>query len=559
MPFENPFLSYIDRSYNQIKQAVLNRLAVVVPEVTDNSESNILVRLINVYAAIAEMLGYYLDNMARETFLSNARLYFTAVKIAKQYDYRIASSQAASVDLQFTFQQTGAGAFTGFTVPAGTEIQTAEGIQFFTVEDLVFANSSLNTITGVVSATNAQSVTGVNLGTSSGNATQVFTAPTEVAGFTIVAIVGGLPYVGVETFAFSSPTDQHFVQSVDENKNVIITFGDGVNGLIPPLGDSIDINYNRCDGESANVAANTVINIISPLPTPPIGYTISVSNPSRAAGGTGVEDLASLKKHIPLQLRTNNRAVTEQDFVDIATLNPQVAQAAVSYSCGKFVSVYVVPDGGGIASQALLNDVSNFFEPRRIITTSIDVLAAGEIRIQLSLTLRVAANQLRASVEADVRSALLNFFSVDNQSIGGALRISDIYQTIENVTGVSSSTIEAIVPVPYGRPEASNTTPILTWAPYLLNTSVGAFQYRIVFTSATTYQLYKEAAFIAVYNVGDTVTTTEITFTISGSYALGDVFTFVTYPFATTDLTLMEQSIPAALPNDITINAIGGI
>ena len=410
MPFENPFLSYIDRSYNQVKQAVLSRLAVIVPEVTDNSESNILVRLINVYAAIAEMLGYYLDNMARETFLSNARLYFTAVKIAKQYDYRIASSQAASVDLQFTFQQTGTVGFSGFTVPAGTEVQTAEGIQFFTVEDLVFPASILNTITGVVSATNAQSIAGLSLGTSDGNATQVFTVPTDVAGFTIVAIVGGLPYIGVETFAFSGPTDQHFVQSVDENKNVIITFGDGTNGLIPPLGDGITINYNSCDGEDANVAANTVTNIVSTLPTPPTGYTIATSNPSRASGGTEVEDLASLKKHIPLQLRTNNRAVTEQDFVDIATLNPQVAQAAVSYSCGKFVSVYIVPDGGGIASQALLDAVSDFFEPRRIITTSIDVLAAGEIRIQLSLTLRVESNQLRATVESDVRDALLDFF-----------------------------------------------------------------------------------------------------------------------------------------------------
>ena len=559
MPLNNPFLSYIDRSYNQIKQAVLNRLAVVVPEVTDNSESNILVRLINVYAAIAEMLGYYLDNMARETFLSNARLYFTAVKIAKQYDYRIASSQAASVDLQFTFQQTGTGPFTGFTVPAGTEVQTADGIQFFTIQDLVFLPSSLNTITGVVAATNAQAVTGVSLGTSNGNATQVFTAPTDVAGFTIVAIVGGVPYIGVETFAFSGPTDQHFVQSVDENKNVIITFGDGVNGLIPPLGDSIEINYNRCDGQDANVSANTVTNIISTLPTPPTGYEISVSNPSRAAGGTEVEDLASLKKHIPLQLRTNNRAVTEQDFIDIANLNPQVAQASVSYSCGKFVSVYVAPDGGGIASQALLNDVSDFFEPRRIITTSIDVLAAGEIRIQLLITLRVASNQLRSTVQTDVRNALLDFFSVDNQQIGGTLHISDIYQTIENVTGVNSSTIEALVPVPYGLPDVGNTTPILTWSPSLLNTSVGTFQYRILFISATSFQLYKGAAFIAVYNVGDTITTTEITFTVSGSHAIGDVFTFVTYPFATTDLELMEQSIPAALSSDITINATGGI
>ena len=80
MALKNQWVGYISRSYLQIKNSVLQRLSEIVPEVTDHSESNILVIIIGIFSGIAEMLNYYIDNMARESFITTARRYSSVVK-----------------------------------------------------------------------------------------------------------------------------------------------------------------------------------------------------------------------------------------------------------------------------------------------------------------------------------------------------------------------------------------------------------------------------------------------------------------------------------------------
>ena len=73
MPTNNPWLTPYQRSFNSIKQQLINQLRVKVPEVTDYTEGNILILIISIFAAIAEVIHYYIDNTARETFFSTAR------------------------------------------------------------------------------------------------------------------------------------------------------------------------------------------------------------------------------------------------------------------------------------------------------------------------------------------------------------------------------------------------------------------------------------------------------------------------------------------------------
>lgn len=559
MPLNNPFLSYIGRSYEQIKQAALNYLAILTPEITDNNDSNILVRMLNVWAGIAEMIGYYVDNMAREQFLSNCRLYWSAIKIARQYDYRVASSQAASVRIKFTYQNTGTSAFTGVNIPAGTQIQTDTGIIFTTVEDLILPPSTLNTIEGFVDAVNTTQVTGLSLGTSDGTANQEFVIDDAVGGFSVTTIVGGVTvWSSQETLAYSIPTDQDFVQTVNESKKVIIRFGDGVAGAIPNLSDTIEVNYTRTDGEDGNVDANTLTTAVGAIPTPS-GFTLTITNPDRASGGATVESLTSLKRNIPRLIRTKNRAVTEQDFIDIGNLHPQVQQTSVVFECGKTVDVYIVPIGGGIAASTLVTDVENWYDPRKIITTNLNVFPAGEIRLQLQITLRVLANYIQADVVSNVRTNLLDFFSPENQQIGGTVHVGDIYEVIENTQGVSSSTVVSLVPVPYARPSAANINQVLAWTRAIQPANTSTDFWEIKFTAATTFQLLKNNNFLGSFSTGTTITQPEIVFTVTGTYSIPDTFTFYTYPYSSNDLDLQEQSIPTALTADILINPIGGV
>jgi hypothetical protein len=100
MALDNTWVGYLQRSYKSIKASILSRLEVLVPEVTDRSESNILVILIGAFAGLVEQLNYYIDNMARELYLPTARRYSSVVKIARLLDYRVMAKVGATVDLQ---------------------------------------------------------------------------------------------------------------------------------------------------------------------------------------------------------------------------------------------------------------------------------------------------------------------------------------------------------------------------------------------------------------------------------------------------------------------------
>ena len=95
----NTWVSYIDRTYQQIKDKVLTLLNSKVPEMTDNTEQNLFVKLLSIWSGIAEMLGYNIDQSARESHISSARLYQSMILLAEQYDYRVKAKLAASADV----------------------------------------------------------------------------------------------------------------------------------------------------------------------------------------------------------------------------------------------------------------------------------------------------------------------------------------------------------------------------------------------------------------------------------------------------------------------------
>ena len=138
MALKNPWVGYVDRSFEQIKSSLLSRLTISNPEITDHSESNILVVIVSMFAGLTEMLGYYIDNMARESFISTARRYVSMVKLVRLLDYRIKTAYPATVDITFTFD---AALTANAIIPQNTIVQTSNGIIFYTeanLKELIF-------------------------------------------------------------------------------------------------------------------------------------------------------------------------------------------------------------------------------------------------------------------------------------------------------------------------------------------------------------------------------------------------------------------------------------
>lgn len=547
----NTWVRYVDRTYQQIKTQVLTYKSAKTPEITDHTDSNIFVKLLDIWSGIAEMLGYYTDNAAREAFIDSCRLYKSAVAIATLMDYRIRAATPASADLEFTIDAV---SITDITIPLGTEVENIDGVKFRTTQTAVILAGQLSV---TVPATQTVKVLGVSLGLASGLPAQVIELASDIADSSIVVRVAGLAWNSKATLGFSLNTAEDFVQSVNASQRPIIKFGNNINGAIPTAGAAIDADYDITLGAGGNVGALTITTINSVIPLP-IGINIAVSNPQRASGGAGVETLAQLKRHIPLAIRTLERAVTREDYKDVAELANGVALAGVSFDCGKTVDVYIVPDGGGIASGALLASTQTWMDKRKMITTFIRVFPAGEVRLLLNINIQVKPNYANAVVAAATRARLADFISYLQQEIRGTVQLSDIYEKVETTEGVSFSNLVSMTPVPYARPTGLITPP-LNWGRQIQPTSTSTVRWIVKMISGTQYQLVKNNVYIGTFTVGTLYTDTDIVFTINtGAYAINNEWEFYTYPYSGT-LVLSEPSLPVSLPSDITITATGGL
>lgn len=81
---------------------------------------------------------------------------------------------------------------------------------------------------------------------------------------------------------------------------------------VPPKGREIRLWYLIGGGESGNVDANTLTELISPQ------KGIEVTNPDRAVGGRNAESLDNALQRGPLELHSRERAVTARDFERVA-------------------------------------------------------------------------------------------------------------------------------------------------------------------------------------------------------------------------------------------------
>lgn len=550
----NPWVGYADRDYSVMKAQIIAKMQnpiTGIPEITDHSESNPFIKRVSIWCGINTLLGYYVDNKGREAFLSSARIYRSVVNIAKQYDYRIRGRIAATGQVKFTLSIP---APIGFSIPLGTEVATETGIRFLTLQTATFSPGDTAKTVNIKQWTKVPSSV---LAVSNGQPNQKIVLNEKVVDGSIAVLVdGSTPFSPVDSFVLQTATDNVFVAQQNYDAVHEIVFGDGLTGSIPANTKTIAAEWSECEGAAGNVAAGTIVKINSTLSLPP-GVQVAASNEAPTVGGTDVEGIAALRKNIPLSLRTLYRAVTEQDYVDVTELAPGVARAGVSYSCGKYVDVYIAPNGGGIASPALILSTEAFLDERRMVTTFVRCFSAGLVYIEYQLEINALSNFYNAQVAADVQQAMQDFHNVQNQRIKGKIFLGDIYQLIENVRGVANSQVLLMRPVPYARP-LDQTSPQLTWTRQQTTTSVNA-TYQIIFVNSTDFKLLRNNVFVGTFSTGASVSTSDITFTIAAvPFAAGNKYEFKTYAVAGS-VILDEPSLPAFDVSYFTINVTGGL
>lgn len=549
----NKWVGYIDRSYEQIKQSLISNLQTHVPEITDYSESNILVVLMSQFAGVAELLNYYIDVMARESYLEVAQLYSSGYKLTRLTDYRTKSYVAASVDVTFTLLSSGVPveATSPYSVPAGTIIATPSGIQFILVTS---ANFEIGDSEATATARQGETQTNVSLGTATGVAEQKVLIQGQYSEGTMNLEVDGDMWELCSTLAFSSLIDPHYITEVYSDGSPYIKFGGVYNGKLPTAGQSVVGTYETCLGSEANnILPGGITEIVTALTLPGFADEITVTNEIAPSGGADIESLESIRFRAPLDTRTLERAVTFQDFIDLALLVPGVKHAKVKYCCGSDPTIYIAPEGGGIASTYLLTVVSEFFKCRKIFTLNTVVAKAGTTKVFFGADVYGKYRFNAETVLNSVIDAINENYKYDNSEINRIIRISDLIGIMENLREVDYvDNNYYIYTEPYARPLLHTTE--LTWNRITKPGSVSKIAWKLVY-GASGFQIFRDTVYMGTYAVGITYTDDYVEFTIlPGIYTVGMTWEFYTYNYGD-DLVIDDFTVPVIDETTLIITA----
>ena len=512
MGITNKWLNPYQRSYQQIKAKLVESLmGLKDPQgqklITDYSEGNILIIILSLFAAIAEVLHYYVDNMARETFLSTARRYDSVVKHGALVDYHARAAIAATVDVILSRSIMGNSIGAKLTIPQGTLFTDSSGNSWLSARDVIWYSNVTTCKVPIIQHERytASALNNMVIPTGDRVILNLGTLPNgkyyEQGSMSLQ--IGGETWVLVDTFAKSKPTDKHFMVSVDEALNPYIMFGDGTFGKKPAAGAKItNVVFYLTNGTQGNVKSNTITSVPSVISSSITDAT--VSNAYDAGGGSNYENFTMLKEHIPLSVKTLGVAITKEDFESLAMLVDGVNKAKADYECGRKLTIYISPDGGAVASSELINRVYNLLSQRAPMTTWLKVKSAGKVQIILEMDVTGKKSYKTAEIQTQILTALYNAYSPEQAQIGGSVRLSDIYALIDNLSTVDYLHLTKFYIKPWPTTIYGNKE--LNLGQFKLNKAKGSMTYYITFNSSTTFTVRSVSnGYVTTGSVGSSI------------------------------------------------------
>nr|DAZ27923.1 MAG TPA: baseplate wedge protein [Caudoviricetes sp.] len=512
MGITNKWLNPYQRSYQQIKAKLVESLMGLKDKdgqklITDYSEGNILIIILSLFAAIAEVLHYYVDNMARETFLSTARRYDSVVKHGALVDYHARAAIAATVDVILSRSITGNSIGAKLTIPQGTLFTDQSGNSWLSARDVTWYSNVTTCKVPIIQHEKYTTSALNNMVIPTGDRVQLNLGTLPNGKYyehgSMSLQIGGESWVLVETFAKSKPTDKHFMVSVDESLNPYIMFGDGTFGKKPAAGAKItNVVFYLTNGSQGNVKSNTITSVPSVISSSITDAT--VSNAYDAGGGSNYENFTMLKEHIPLSVKTLGVAITKEDFESLAMLVDGVNKAKADYECGRKLTVYISPDGGAVASSELISRVYNLLSQRAPMTTWLKVKSAGKVQIILEMDVTGKKSYKTAEIQTQILTALYNAYSPEQAEIGGSVRVSDIYALIDNLSTIDYLHLTKFYIKPWPTTIYGNKE--LALGQFKLNKATGSMTYFITFNSSTTFTVRSVSnGYVATGSVGSSL------------------------------------------------------
>jgi len=196
-----------------------------------------------------------------------------------------------------------------------------------------------------------------------------------------------------------------FVAEVEADGRVTLRFGDNLNGRKPAGGIQLKSRYRVGSGPQGNIGADALDHIV----TADTRIT-GVRNPLPVQGGTDPERAEAVRLYAPQAFRTQERAVTAEDYASMAQRHPDVQKAVATMRwTGSWQTVFISvdPKGGRPVNDNFETELRAFLEKYRMAGQDLEIDAPHYTPLDIALTVCLKPGYTKSAV----KQALLEIFS----------------------------------------------------------------------------------------------------------------------------------------------------
>ncbi|WP_045855619.1 baseplate J/gp47 family protein [Teredinibacter purpureus] len=459
-------IDYTARDYESLLLAMQKMAPEKLPEWTDYSqETDFGHVLLQLFAHMGDIVAYHQDRLVNESFLSTARERASIIDHLKLVGYRLSTAAPSSTELtvEFSADTTARVRLSSGDAFATKSSKGNPSVRFeYSGENddidcaLLAVDPISNKKTVRIPVEQGQLIKTDVVGNSNGLSGQRFALNftdlilrdnsgnnNRIADITVWTELGGVmdnSWRLQESLAFSREDAQDYVIEIDENEQAFLIFGGNGFGAVPTSGSTIRARYRVGGGALGNVAAHQ-ITTLSDAPGLSL-VAAKVTNKTAATGGADRETIEHAIEHAPGMYRSFRRAVTADDYKQLAENYNGVGKVRAEATHWNRVTLYVAPEGGGRVSDILSANLLSYFDSLRPVSTLIEVADVDYVKIYISARIGVESYYARAEIRLKVEEAITSLLAFHNVDFGQVLFLSKFYEAIEKIDGVAYVTID---------------------------------------------------------------------------------------------------------------------
>jgi len=462
--------NYTSRDFSSVKSDLVARAKASIPEWSRAQSSDFAMTLIDLWAYVADIQNYYLDRAHNEAFMATATQRASVHALAQAMGYT--PNPRTSATATVTVANGSASGTADITLPKGTMFNvpatSSTGVIYFTstAAATISAGSS-----ATISLLEGRQVTETLTTNFSGRAASSFVlSEQKVVPASLSLKVGTATYNYHPRLPDASASAPVFTTVTDSSDNTVVVLGNGVNGLVPPTGVTITASYRVGQGPLGNVSANAITLMDSPV------TGISISSSTSGAGGGDPESLASIKLNAPTLRRTQNRAVTLNDYISVIRGYSGVSKAhALSTTSSGAVTINYTAlpsfddydlrglptaEGGsnlgtalsltsdfGSAGTDINSNLSDYLSDRSMVGVQVNQISTtvNVVDVYVGFSrVEIRDGYQQTEVQQGVKDAVRALFTWDNIKFDQTVRLADITSAALAVPGVLSVTVSNI-------------------------------------------------------------------------------------------------------------------